>query len=236
MAFLMNNYISLPKIDGFSKPYFFFSNNHDFEIVYVSPSVEDVIGFTPSEIIGRKYTEFLDATSPMNEDIDECMRFESQRYSVRQQNSVWVVETKDSENKVLRVQMYGTQDASGQAGTSHGLAQDVTDMFIKEQELHRRLVELKSLSQNLTEREIQVLNFVIEGKLNKWIAKRIGVTERTIENVRSRVMNKFKTETTAELAAKAKELQVLTEIVTLFDGSIGRSIFTPMAALQASKN
>ena len=80
------------------------------------------------------------------------------------------------------------------------------------------------------------MNFVIEGKLNKWIAKRIGVTERTIENVRSRVMNKFKTETTAELAAKAKELQVLTEIVTLFDGSIGRSIFTPIAALQASKN
>ena len=232
----MNNYTVLPDIDGFSKPYFFLSNNSDFEIIYISQSVKDVLGFSPSELIGRRYTEFLDATSPMNDDIDQCMRFEQRRYNARQQNSVWVVETKDSENKVLRVQMYGTQDSPNQAGASHGLAQDVTDMFIKEQELHRRLVELKSLSQDLTEREIQVLNFVIDGKLNKWIAKQIGVTERTIENVRSRVMRKFHTETTAELAAKAKELQVLSEIVTLFDSSIGRSIFAASTTSQLAKN
>lgn len=225
----MSTSFPLPNVDRFSKPYFFFSSKPDFEIVYVSTSVEDVLGFQPAELIGRKCTDFLDSTSPMNDDIDTCKRMNRLPIAT-QQNSVWVVETKDSENKVLRIQTYRTQDDSDPVEIRHALAQDVTDVFFKEQELHRRLVELKRISHELSDREIQVLNFVIDGKLNKWIARKIGVTERTIENVRSRVMTKFQTETTAELAAKAKELHVLTEVVTLFNGSIGKQpIFLPQS-------
>jgi len=52
---------------------------------------------------------------------------------------------------------------------------------------------------------------VVQGKINKQIARELGATERTIKAHRHRVMEKMRVQTLAELVSIAGRLGVLTE-------------------------
>src|SRR6516225_8266199 len=56
----------------------------------------------------------------------------------------------------------------------------------------------------LTPRESQVFEFVVQGRLNKQIAGKLGIAERTVKAHRHEVMKKTKAKTTAELVLIAK--------------------------------
>ena len=58
----------------------------------------------------------------------------------------------------------------------------------------------------LTPRERQVLDQVIEGRLNKQIAAALGISEKTVKVHRSRVMEKTAARSTAELVRLADSL------------------------------
>jgi len=75
--------------------------------------------------------------------------------------------------------------------------------------LSERLQKLQLIEKVLAEREREVLNRVIDGCLNKKIARDLKVSERTVENVRSRLMQKFEAENATDLAAKYTELKLL---------------------------
>jgi FixJ family two-component response regulator len=62
---------------------------------------------------------------------------------------------------------------------------------------------------SLTPREEQVFELVIQGKINKQIARQLGATERTIKAHRHRVMEKMGVQTLAELVSIAERLGVL---------------------------
>jgi RNA polymerase sigma factor (sigma-70 family) len=62
---------------------------------------------------------------------------------------------------------------------------------------------------SLTPREGQVFELVIQGKINKQIARQLGATERTIKAHRHRVMEKMGVQTLAELVSIAERLGVL---------------------------
>jgi FixJ family two-component response regulator len=53
----------------------------------------------------------------------------------------------------------------------------------------------------LTPREVEVLNCIVEGLLNKQIADRLGMSESTVKIHRGRVMHKLEARTAAELAS-----------------------------------
>lgn len=63
--------------------------------------------------------------------------------------------------------------------------------------------EVRSCLSSLTERERQVMDEVVAGRTNKEIAYRLGVAERTVEVHRSRVMEKMRARTLADLVRKA---------------------------------
>ncbi len=64
-------------------------------------------------------------------------------------------------------------------------------------------LERSPIREILTKREIQILEFIIEGKTNKEIAQKLFRTQRTIEYHRNRLMRKLDTHTTAELVKRA---------------------------------
>lgn len=68
---------------------------------------------------------------------------------------------------------------------------------------------LQSSLNQLTGRELEVLDSLLAGKLNKQIALDLDVSQRTIEVDRSRILKKFKASNAAELAVKATELKML---------------------------
>lgn len=51
----------------------------------------------------------------------------------------------------------------------------------------------------LTKRERQVMNMVVAGETNKEIGLRLGISERTVENHRGKVMSKMQTRSLAQL-------------------------------------
>lgn len=55
----------------------------------------------------------------------------------------------------------------------------------------------------LSEREIQVLRGVVEGKNNKAVAVDLGITERTVEGHRARLMLKLQLNNVSELVRYA---------------------------------
>jgi FixJ family two-component response regulator len=61
----------------------------------------------------------------------------------------------------------------------------------------------------LTPRERQVFDRVVQGKINKQIAYKLGATERTIKAHRQRVMEKMKVRTLAELVSLAERLGIM---------------------------
>ena len=53
--------------------------------------------------------------------------------------------------------------------------------------------------QTLTQREAAVLGFLIEGDMNKIVACKLGISIRTVEHHRARIMEKMRVRTPAQL-------------------------------------
>lgn len=72
---------------------------------------------------------------------------------------------------------------------------------------HERLRDWRSRVESLTARELEVLQGVVAGKLNKVIAAELGVSERTIKAHRGQVMEKMRVASLAELVQVADRLR-----------------------------
>lgn len=75
-----------------------------------------------------------------------------------------------------------------------------------------KIEALQAQIRALTPRERQVFELVVQGKINKQIAVRLGATERTIKAHRQRVMEKMQVQSLAELVSIAERAGVLSGI------------------------
>ncbi|MGA1842547.1 MAG: response regulator transcription factor [bacterium] len=62
------------------------------------------------------------------------------------------------------------------------------------------ITHIKSLLSSITPRENEVMRWVITGLLNKQIAQKMGITEKTVKVHRGRVMKKLQVDSAVELA------------------------------------
>ena len=199
-----------PKLDGFKSPFFFFSNDQNSIIRFVSASIQEVLGYSPESLIGRKYQEFLDPRNQLNQHLPELQK---RRFSGdTHHSSLCVVIDASGRKRVLKIQTYGEFNQAGQVIANHGIAQDVSAAYELGGNASRRLRELSTAESSLSEREKRILQMVITGRLNKSIAKELSISQRAVEMARARVMKKFNAETPAELVALAAELQTLRKV------------------------
>ncbi|MGZ5545124.1 MAG: response regulator transcription factor, partial [Limisphaerales bacterium] len=75
---------------------------------------------------------------------------------------------------------------------------------LKNSEVIKRSVKYRRGWQTLTDRERQVLSFITNGYLNKQIAAKLGIAEKTVKVHRSRVMKKMQVASFAELVRLAE--------------------------------
>ncbi|MCB2114733.1 MAG: response regulator transcription factor [Rhodobacteraceae bacterium] len=83
----------------------------------------------------------------------------------------------------------------------------IVDLALRAIELHRdRAAELSTRADlaarfaMLSDREVEVMNLILEGQLNKQIADRLGIAMRTVEVHRARVLQKTGARNSVELA------------------------------------
>ena len=86
---------------------------------------------------------------------------------------------------------------------SQAIEQDRKDRLEREE-----LKKIQKRVDALTPREYEVFTLLISGMLNKQVAYRIGTTERTIKAHRSRIMEKMKADSLADLVRHAERLGV----------------------------
>lgn len=90
----------------------------------------------------------------------------------------------------------------------------IVDLALKAMELHRSRAEesdtrsaIAARLANLSAREIEVMNLILDGQLNKQIADRLGIAIRTVEVHRSRVLQKTGARNSVELAILRARLE-----------------------------
>ncbi|MGZ4963057.1 MAG: response regulator transcription factor, partial [Limisphaerales bacterium] len=79
---------------------------------------------------------------------------------------------------------------------------------LKNSEVIKRSVKYRRGWQTLTDRERQVLSFITNGYLNKQIAAKLGIAEKTVKVHRSRVMKKMQVASFAELVRLAERASI----------------------------
>lgn|SRR5689334_6999906 len=77
-----------------------------------------------------------------------------------------------------------------------------------EREKRGRLRELRSRFDTLTDREQEVLRYVICGQMNKQIAAELGINERTVKLHRTSITRKLRAPSVAELTRLCQEMGV----------------------------
>lgn len=86
--------------------------------------------------------------------------------------------------------------------------QAAIELDIESRRKRGELRQLKSLFNHLTPREVEILQHVIRGRLNKQIAFDLGIVEKTVKVHRARVMEKLNVRSVAELVRVAQRLGV----------------------------
>jgi FixJ family two-component response regulator len=103
----------------------------------------------------------------------------------------------------------GAEDFLTKRAAKEELVAAIRRAFDRDQldrEKRTRLAELRARFAALTERELQVLRHVVQGKMNKQIAAELGINERTVKLHRTSVTRKLRAPSVAELTRLTQEV------------------------------
>lgn len=129
-------------VEGLREEYLFFATDPSGIITYATPSIHTILGFTPDQVIGRNWREFVDLSHPGCKELEhlEQMRFagiETPLYTVP-------VPHANGEIRMLEFRDVPLKDADGKVIANEGIGRDVTARHAAEEALlraHEKLEE-----------------------------------------------------------------------------------------------
>ncbi|MEM6468651.1 MAG: LuxR C-terminal-related transcriptional regulator [Planctomycetota bacterium] len=177
-------------VNRFGPPVFYFANDIQNRITFLSHSVERVLGFSADKHIGQDATSFLVRDHEVNASavVEHIERFKSSK-TMRGSRAVADHRGKP---RILAIQTYGERNSEGEIVESKGCAWDITDCYARRDEIRRLAEDYRRRLAPLSERERLVLDLISLGKLNKQIANRLSVSIRTVELIRVRIQKALK--------------------------------------------
>ena len=149
-------------VEGLEEEYFFYEANSEGILSYVSPSIYNVLGYAPDEVIGHNWREFCDPDHPTYTSVEkrEKLRFSGLATPAEEIVSIH----KSGERRSLHIRDFPVMDSSGKVILNEGIARDMTALrraeeshresqAILEQRVEERTAELTEMYERLRESE-----------------------------------------------------------------------------------
>lgn len=133
-------------VDGLKGDYIIYSHDPAGELTYVSPSVQHVLGYKPSQLLGRNWREFVGQAN-LGRDLAEQVESEVAA-GKRFHKLVIEIQHAAGGTRIFDIQERPTFDLDGSYASMEGIAKDIT-------EAKRRDAQLKQFNDELERRVAQ---------------------------------------------------------------------------------
>lgn len=204
--------IDLPHPADFVAPFFYFARRAASTVTFVSPSVQDVLGYDPTKIVGVDYMDYALLDDPLNADLAECQRMDLS--GGQSLHTLRVARAWDGSRKVLSVQTVEPTDRQGfQSDRRHNIAMDVTESVETYRSMRRRLDEIEDCLGKLSTGEQAIAVRLVDGKLNREIARELNVSDRTVERRRASILKNLGTKSTSKVVQLMVEQEMLQTLI-----------------------
>lgn len=128
-------------IEGLQNNYVVYETDVNGNVTYISPSVQQVLGYPPELMIGHNWREFSDPTSPAYQQTLEGEKICLAGH--RPAPFMAAMRTSDGELRLFEIQARPIFDSHGQVVATEGISKDITDQKRFEEELRHSKDELE---------------------------------------------------------------------------------------------
>ncbi len=180
--------------DGLGGEYFFFTYDLNRTVIYLTESIWSVCKIRREDWIQKTLGDFL-TQHPWNQCLARPVQEIEPGRVDRAKIEVWNSEREPVKLEIWRCLVLDRDIPIGVGGMATRFQEDFQKSVLDEvnlQDVRRRMAMLNA-------REIEVCALVVQGELNKAIAKKLGVSMRTIEARRSKAMEKLGTNRLSDL-------------------------------------
>lgn len=120
-------------VEGLPDDYFFYSTDTQGTLIYVSPSVEHVLGYRPGQVVGRNWREFVGESS-----LEKVAELERQRFAGRVMPRFEAeLRHQDGSARYLEMRDVPVVGQDGSIVLNEGVAKDITHRKESERKLRR---------------------------------------------------------------------------------------------------
>jgi PAS domain S-box-containing protein len=160
-------------VEGLRDEYLFYAADLTGTVTYISPSTLNILGYTPDQVIGRNWREFVDPNEPSFAELEAMDRI---RVAGMPTPLIYApVLCANGETRMMEFRDIPVRDADGRVIANEGIGKDVTQRHRVEENLRRaqeelekrvqeRTAQLKSINDQLRESE-QRYRSVVEDQL-----------------------------------------------------------------------
>lgn len=201
-----------PALSDFIAPFFFFACRHDAGITSVSNSIEAVLGYTPAETIGARFSRILCPECLFNTDDSAFRQLDYSHFQVVL--ALRSVRDRAGNRRILAIQTSrACKSFGGHVICLHNFVQDVTESVETYARLSRRMRSLSESINKLSLQELRVAERIRQGRMNREIADELQISERTIDRRRATILKRLDVSSTAEMIAKFVERSMLQDCI-----------------------
>ncbi len=171
-------------VENLGNEYFFYSHNLDGKYLYISPSVEKVLGYTVEEAFDGLVKHITD--SELNKKTLETLKKSAS--GEKQKTFELELYTKKRSVKVMEITESPVYDSNGKLFTIEGIAHDITKRK-KQQELIKK--QNKELKQQDDELRKNLDELIATNKVNEALKKEVSASQKLLLKIINEIPEKI---------------------------------------------